>query len=422
MKALKSIFNNKIFSPARKTKMAWEISTPFIYRIELNAGAPASDTNDHLHFDTTRLGKVLTEILPYSHQIYIEGDEPLEHPEVFRMLDFLDERNIIYHLQTKALWLDAPPILRKLQSLRNLSTLRIIFPVSNERNGSALPNDRNNSEILIRNLRMAVGSGLNVWTLTPLIHETVEKVNEIVIGTKKLGVKGNSFTREAATTHINPDDLRACLGDLRQLRESGYPVVLEDCIPLEAGYAFIPRCKGGTGSCFVDAYGNVRVCRHDRLVLGNLTACGIDEIWMNPALSNWRLSMGKYSPQVLGTIYQYCCPFIYETWEAELASDRWKERASELLIEAPGAKRDQVTLHPDLIPVQLPRFRAEKRGAILINGHDFMHLSERAARIVSAMNGERTLRSLRQEFGQEALSLIYALFCFNLIRLERTVH
>lgn len=400
-----------------------EISTPFIYRVELSSipNTQGPDGNDHIN-GASPLLEVLSKVLPYSHQIYIEGDEPLEHPEIFRILDFLDEQNIIYHLQTKALWGDSRLILRELQRLRNLNTLRILFPVMNERNSLPLAKDRNSPELLIRNFRMAVGSGLNVWTVTPLVHDAVEKVKEIVITTKELGVKGNSFTREVATTHLHPGVFRACLEDLQQLYESGYPVTLEDCLPLEAGCTFIPRCKGGTGSCSVDAWGNVKVCRHDRLVLGNLLERGIDQIWMSPALRSWRLSMGRYSPQVLGTIYQHCCPFMYETWESELASNRWKERASDLLIEAPGAEPDTVALHPDLFPVPLFRFRSEKRGAILIKGHDFVPLSERAVRIVSAMNGERTLRSLRQQFGQEALSLIYALFCFDLIRFERKLH
>jgi MoaA/NifB/PqqE/SkfB family radical SAM enzyme len=422
MKAIRETAGRILDRLGHSKDIGWEISTPFIYRIGLNSTSKTQGPNTKDCMSGPSPLEILSKILPYSDQIFIEGDELLEDPEIFGILDFLDERNVTYHLQTKALWVDAPLILRKLQRLRNLNTLRIIFPVSSEKNGSPLPEDRNRSEFLIKNLRMAVGSGLNVWTVTPLIHDTFEKANEIVIGTKKLGVKGNSFTRETATTHVNPDVLRTRIGDLHQLYESGYPVVLEDCLPLETGYAFMPRCKGGIGSCFVDAFGNIRVCRHDTLVLGNVMEHEIDQIWMSPPLRRWRLSMKRYSPQVLETIYQHCCPFMYETWESELGFNRWKEQASDMLIEAHEAEPDPVALHPDLFAVPLFRFRSEKRGAVLIKGHDFLHLSERATRIVSAMNGDRTLQFFRRKFGQEALSLIYALFCFNLVRLERKLH
>ena len=420
MKLLGATHWNKLLRFNHPKGIRGEISAPFIYTMELDAPSNTPGMERSVPLTVTSLVKIFDQILPYSCEIFVELDDPIGYPGFFSLLECLDDRGASYHLQTKALWESPRTFLWKLRQLHNLNTLRVMFPyLSNQYHTTSSP-DQNNSESLVKNLQTATASGFNVWTVTPLVQHTVERVKEIVIQAKELGAKGMAFTRHTTTANVDVNILSAGYRDILQLYEAGYQVVVEDCVPYGVRHGLVPRCRGAIGSCFIDGYGNVKVCRHTKMVLGNLLESTIDQLWMGSNLRRLRLSLfQEHSAHSLENIYQYGCPFGGGIEERSSTFNYRSEGVSDPPIELPLPTLDPIALDPALCPVPLFWFRIEPFGAILVKGRDFVPITERGTKIVAAMNGHRTLRSLRREFGKEVLPFIYALFCHQLIRLER---
>lgn len=366
--------------------VGWRISAPFVYSLELGLADGAGGARYPLGLEAWRT--IVERIAPFADEVFLEGEEPLDHPEALSLLGFCDEKGFRCHLTSHGAWDEPRSLVRRLRALKRLGTLRLRFP--------AEP-DFEYGKRIIANLTFAVDAGLDVWALFPADAVDVERLPNDVARLHGLGVKGLAICRGR-----DAEAARRVSEKAAALRLMGYNLALEECAPSGLAGRLPGRCRGLLGSCVVDALGNVRACRHSSAVLGSLVDGDIAAIWSSPEAEELR-------SRLTGTAsgpYRRGCPF-----EEGSGGDQTNMTAE---TETPA-----VELDPSLIPLPLYHLRREPFGAVLIKGYDFVPVSPAGRRIAEAFDGRQTLRELRRRFGERAVLLAYALFCEKMLRFSQ---
>lgn len=346
----------------------WRLSAPFLYRIELFTHAGGGDTARFL--DGIIWKGILGNISQHANQVFFEGKESLLHPDIDLLCRILDEARCRYHIATELIQDEPSVTIRKLQQLKMLDRVRVIFP-------GGLSHDSSRRE---KGLRCAIDAGLNLWAVMPA--DALRGLRSFLEGNLLKGIRGISISPGTGSA-LSAEDLTEAIS----LSEDGFPVYVESCLPVET----LPRSGGGCcrseGFCSIDGLGNVTVCPHDRNILGNITVKPIEELWRLPDLPDDRVETGTK----VGT--------------DEESRLKWAPQL--------------VNLDGNLVP--FPRFvmREEPFGAVLIRDYEFVKISPRARMIISSFDGRRTLAEIGEEWGEEALSLVFGLFSRNMVRLGR---
>lgn len=349
----------------RKT---WRLSAPFLYRIELFA--PVQDGATPRFLDGTLWKGILDNISEHANQVFFEGKEPLLYPDVETLFKILDEARCRYHIATELMQDELSFTISKLQRLKMLDRVRVVFP----------PDISYGGPVRERPLRCAIDAGLNVWAVMPACALT--GLRYILESDLLKGVRGIAISSGAGTA-FSPEDLAEAVS----LSHEGFPVYVESCLPVEVLPRFGGGCCRSEGYCSIDGFGNVTTCLHDRYTLGNVTVNSIEELWKAHDLSDDRVDTGTGVR-------------IHEGRHLE-----W--------IPQP------VRLAGDLVPFLRLVMQEEPFGAVLIRDYDFVKVSHRAKKIVSSFDGRRTLAEIGEEWGEEALSLVFGLFSRNMVRLGR---
>lgn len=105
--------------------VGWSITAPFVFFIEL--GCSREDGSTHYPLDAARWAKVIDGISRYTGEVFLEGEEPLAHPEAASILEALDGRSIRYHVASRGTWTDARTLVNRLRKLKWLDTLRLLL-------------------------------------------------------------------------------------------------------------------------------------------------------------------------------------------------------------------------------------------------------------------------------------------------------
>jgi hypothetical protein len=373
------------------TPVEWRISAPFVFSIEL--GRRGEDGAAQYPLDLAAWRTVIARIAPFAEEVFLEGEEPLGHPEVLPLLALCDELGFRYHVTSLGKWPEPRLLVNRLRALKRLGTLRICLPAIPESEAAALAN-----------LKFAVAAGLDVWALLSMDAVDPERLPDRVARLHALGAKGIAFFRGRATNQLAYE--RAA-----ELRQAGYHLALEDCAPPVFAGRLPGRCRGLLGSCFVSAQGEVLACRHSPVILGNLLNDGIEAIWSGQKAESLRsrLTGGQGTSS---NLYLCGCPF--EEMQENGAVEDTGTRPLNAGSEAPAAELD-----PSLVPVPRYCLRRQPFGAVLIKDYDFIPISHAGRRIAEAFDGRHTLRELRRRFGQQAVLMAYALFCEKMLRFSR---
>jgi len=371
----------------RDAPVGWRIAAPFVYSLELGC---RKDGGVHYPLDLAAWRGILGRLAPYAREVFLEGEEPLDHPEAMALLAACDEAGFRYHLVSHGAWREPRSVVSALRAWKRFGTLRLHVP-----DGEARVRQQ-------ANLAFAVAAGLEVWALLRLDTAEGERLPGLVAGLHDLGCKGVAvFRGEAAET----EKLQQAFDLLSGLHRAGYNLVLEDCPPAGVSTRLPGRCRGLLASGVVDALGQVRACRHSPIVLGNLLESGMEAIWQAPQAASLRARL-EDKPGPLPALYRAGCPF-----EAAARGGIGQDGA-----EPPAAR---MALDPALVPVPLFRLRQQPFGAVLIKGYDFVPLSRAGLRIAREFDGRQSLLQLRRRFGERAVLLAYALFCEKMLRFSR---
>jgi hypothetical protein len=227
------------------------ISAPF--RCTLEIGARAADGPTVYPLSGAGWIGLIRKLAPFAHEVSIDGAEPLQHPEIWQIIGSLERAALRYHITSNVNWNHPRAVLRRLQELRHLSTLRII--------ATALPSGPG----LQANLALAIAAGIKTWCVGALDDTDADAAEAMVRIAVGMGVKGVAFEASAIAAAGRPRVIER----LADLRGAGFPVHLEYC--------------GGEESCWVGPTGAVHACRHGTRARGELCTSELTEIWATEA-------------------------------------------------------------------------------------------------------------------------------------------
>ena len=371
--------------------LGWRISAPFVFSLELGRRGDNGSALYPLGFQAWRT--IIARIAPHAMEVFLDGEEPLDHPDALPLLALCDEQGFRYHLTSRGAWAEPRLLVNRLRALKRLKTLRIHIPTAPE---------SSDGKAVFANLKSAVDAGLNVWGLIPADCVDPERLADIVARLCALGTKGIALMRGCNAAKVYE---RAA-----ELRQAGYNLALEECAPQGLAGRIPGRCRGLLGSCVVNAGGDVKSCRHSLLVLGSLLDDGIAAIWSSQKAEALRSRLADGTGTSSG-LYRRGCPV--EESQGETYNDV-NDAVLDAAPETPAAELD-----PSLVPVALYRLRREPFGAVLIRGYDFFPVTHAGRRIAEAFDGHHTLLELQRKFGEQAILLAYALFCEKMLRFSR---
>jgi len=342
---------------------------PFIFRVEINR-------------DLDKASKIISAVLPSSSFLVFEVSNGLQ-PQLLKWLESLEQvpADLSFNLMVRNPGDLSGEILLALRHLRRLNEFEIITGV--------LENQKE-SDRIIQALKRAEQSALRTRAVLEIGNE---------VGTESLqNFLDRLFSQTSAAVSLRrAGSEKLTLPNKWEVLFSGYlkklhPLSFDECFPEINPRLWLGSisCRGGFGSGYVTAEGILKPCRLSDLVLGNLLKKDLEAIW-----ADFLKNRGSSA----------LCPLnVFE-----------KRRQ---MINAPASDQPFV-LESGLKPVPLYRIRQGKFGATLIKNLDGLLLTEKGLKIIKEIDGNRTLKALKKKFGDEAVSLVFALFLQGFVRLEK---
>ncbi|MGB4705284.1 MAG: SPASM domain-containing protein [Candidatus Saccharicenans sp.] len=372
---------------------------PFVFRLELNPNA-------------LRDAPFIEKILASASIIQLEAVGPFTE-ESLKLLQFLDNHQSSFCLRLLVRSDDhvISEYLDPLSRLKKLVAFMIIAPA--EKTSVARLN-----ELLFAAASSSLKPGVLI-ELDPAVSSS--ELKDFIRKLRQAGALEIALRPSPALISRSYDAGSEfyLFDSLNELKSSGLPVSLEECFsagPAISGVEPNPgsdhfefNCRRGSGSCYINYKGEVKICRRLDRVIGNLSSQSPECIWEKILFD------------------QNICPHLkIPLSRNEFSADNCTP-ANEIINKFPdenkatlkSARTAPVNLDSSLRPVPLYTFKEKSWGALLIKSLDGVILSHRGAEIALLIDGEKTLGHLRKKYGSRAVQFVLALFLKGFVRLEK---
>jgi len=364
---------------------------PFVFRLEFN---PEASWNSRL----------IEEISASASIIQLEAAGPLTG-EILDFLTNLDDRQESFSLRLLVRSDDEAleEYFGPLSRLKKLAALMLII---------AAPAEEPAVSRLKGVLVAAASAGLkpgaliepHPGTALPELKNFIHRVRQS--GALEISLRPSLRAAFYSDNVFSENTLSRCL---EELKNSGIPVALEECFPGIAAArhsnVFELSCRRGSGSCFIDYQGAVRVCRQSDKILGDLSKEKPRDIWQKFLFAEDVCPPAEISgcQEADGIDYRRC----------------EKGKVNEEKKPSESSHLTPINLDSSLRPGALFTLREKAWGAVLIKGLDGQILSRRGAEIAALIDGRKTLSLFRKKFGLRGVQLVLALFLKGFVRLEK---
>lgn len=343
--------------------------------------------------------EVIQQLQPFVKEIVIAGSPHL-HPDFFEIVQAVERQRIPFHLEGSGEGYEEA--LGLLTRLSFLTTFRMTLPFS--------------SPGLAAWLQEAAGSGIYLYSLSFLSEETAPCVREIACSARSQGAKGSIFARDPAS-RLSEESLLAALRAIQEMEEEGYCIEVEGCIP----QCFFPHlwggCLAGVASCAIDAGGDLLPCRFVPAPLGNLRKASLQRVWGGRGVRAWRKEIPL--PCRRCSIQEICyarCAAQGQSGNGSLIKGSVSRTGAQSGLSLPSI---DVTLQRDLCPVPQFVLRKESFGALLVRKKTILPVNRTGLSLLHSLNGRVTLEEIEQQFGEEAVQFICALYFKSFITFRR---
>lgn len=362
--------------------------------LSINLKAPLFYTilfSSKFQFPIGHWSEIIKQIKPFAETVIIAAtDNNIPDCKIIELGKLINDENIPFYLETKASWENPSQFLDDCMRFSYLRALRICYPATKEEDFST------------DNIRFAIHSGIQVYTLTNLNEFIAPNIDKVVKNAKKLGVKKSIFA-------INPfmqleeSSLISALLTLKKLENDRYNVQLEGEIP-QCFYHNKGKYREGEISCCIYPTGEVSVCRYGHVILGSLRIDPIEKLWSGKNLHRFKKSIPKKCKKcsMLGT-----CPIECGANNPSLIKGP--------LNAATEPQSINISLDELLIPHPCFKLQKERFGGVLIKDFNIEFISKEGYAVASGINGKNTLKQLNEIFGADAISFLYDLYEKQLI-------
>jgi AdoMet-dependent heme synthase len=347
--------------------------------------------------------------------IRLTGGEPTLHPDFFAILETATAYRAWVTIFTNGRWQDPQTFVERVRGWPRLAGLLISLHGAHPASHEAFTGVPGSFAETVQNIRLAVDRGIIVALSTVLTHHSWNEVRDVVGFVDTLGIDHVAFNRflgapiEGVNPH--PDELRAALQTIEELRHVGAPVKYGVGIP----QCFMPNssqgCLAGVAYVSIDPWGRVRPCAHSPTVVGSLRSDSLDTIWHGEAMNTWRDLMPAECPSCAA--YTDChggCRAVIE-----LRKDhRDPLRGVPLTTYNPPPETHE--LPADIRPIANLRLRHESFGYVALGEYEILPVSADARSVIMACDGSATFAQLAARFGQPGLDLLGDLWYRGMLR------
>jgi len=273
------------------------------------------------------------------------------------------------------------------------------------------------------NIRRATRSGLRVHTSTVLTCENYNTIKEIVALSQQLGAKCAVFNRYIG--HHLPEiepmkwQIRRAIQEIESLKkskfqDSKFKIKYGNCFP----QCFMPSastgCWAGIAYCTIDPWGNLRPCNHSPTIAGNILEEPIEKIWNNEIMNRWR----SFLPEQCNNCSKLEICHGGCRAQAELLRINQDPLIGKPIVKSQISSPITLDLYENSYPLLQCSVRTEPFGYALIKGNSILPVKSEAKSILNILKGQKTLRQIQKDHGQDVLDFIGSLYLNGLLKLE----
>lgn len=339
----------------------------------------------------------------YTELIRLTGGEPTLHPDIIRIVQYIDTFGVAHALFTDGRWPKPNEIIDVYRNCQHsLGMLVSLHGSTTEAHLAFVQSDRRAFSETCQNIEKAAKAGIDVFTNTVLTTHSCEQIEEIIALSKNLGAQYTVFNRFLGNDHpLMPteDRFREVVLLIERLQDDGEHCRVGNCVPR----CFVDNTTEGANSgiehCAISPNGEVRPDNLTGIVFGNIFEQSIVEIWASDK-AQW------YREQIPAG----CLECV------ELAACRGGAKSvyiehglpQDPLMKAPirEAREVVIELQPDMVPVPHFRLRKESFGYIVARYNWSIPVTAAAKPVLNAIDGQRTLFQIQEQFGENGLNLI----------------
>ncbi len=405
------------------------LSTPIYYALELTP-----ECNNHCPgcsniFQRSRSPlpwmeweKILNSILPHAELVKITGGEPTLHPEFEHVVRKIAENNVSFTIFTNARWNQPDKLIQFLKDIPQLNGLLISLHGASAATHEKYTYTPGSFHETCQNIKLAAHNELNIHISTVLTRENIKEVDNIVDLAQNLGTRRVVFNRyigrEADKIAPNAIELRQALHQINKIQrqyetQDDFSIGFGNCIPQCFERSEATGCWAGVAYATIDPWGNLRPCSHSPTIAGNILQTPIAEIWQNEKMQSWR----KLYPEKC-----HSCDLLEECHggckaQAEILNMKYDPLIQEpIQLELPD-KPSEIALNEASYPILDCKVQQETFGFALIDRLSFIPVVPEAKSILDELNGQKTLREIKTQYGQDALDFVGTLFMQGMVKL-----
>lgn len=404
------------------------LSAPVFVSLELESRCPnccpycgsvfaAERARPPLSLDGWR--RVLDKLQPSLHRLVLTGGEPTRHPEFEAILGLIDALNVPFAIFTNARWPHPNRLLSRLADSPCFEGFLVSLHGGTADVHEAFTHTPGSFTETVANIERTAKAGFRVTTSTVIMafnHHRLADVANLAAG---LGVERAIFNRylgvERPGLTATPEQLRQAIQTVDQ------ELALRLPIPVHIGNC-VPQCfyrsssEGwllpGIAFCTVDPWGRVRPSNHASLICGDLLSQSLEEVWQSEVMWRWRRMIPAQC---------YECLLLEHCGGGSREVALFLDLPHDPLIGEPIREQEEpepLAFYEGLRPMARFAIEPQSFGFALIRGNRVIPVAPSAKSVLDALDGTLTLREIRQQFREEALSLVGSLYRKGLIELE----
>jgi AdoMet-dependent heme synthase len=361
---------------------------------------------------------VLEKIVPSATMVKLTGGEPTQSPHFYRIVDFLEDRQIPFAVLTSGLWPNPRKLLATLGARTQFQGFLISLHGSTPQRHELFTQNAGSYQTALRAIRLSTEAGMDVSVSTILLRSNMGQLKEVADVALAQGAKNIIFARQIGEPvppiTLDDSELIQSMEEVAALQYQGYPVKIGNCVP----QCFHPNpssgCTAGLTFCTIDPTGNLRPCNHSRVLAGSLLDQSLEELWNSRELLDWRAML---SPTCSACPSQArCgggCKVMYEHGMDPLMTV--PENAN-LDVKLPKV---QATLFKHSIPTARYIHIMDNPGNMILGKGLAIPVDHDVEEFLRETIGRKTLEEIQDTYGSPALSFIANLHTLGLVELSQ---
>jgi radical SAM protein with 4Fe4S-binding SPASM domain len=360
----------------------------------------------------------LKRVSPDLHEVRIMGGEPSLSEDFFPLLDFLEERKVIFSLYTNGRWPSPEPMMKRLRYYSCLSQLVVTCAGHNAALHEWYTQVPGSFEEMKENVLQASLRGFRINLQCQIHKKNYQSLGDMHFFARSLGVQIMQLSRHHCLAASPPLDEERVLSredwsrireESRKLSIQGLPVRFAYCFPRCFNDAQTAGCYAGLSIMALDPWGYVHPCPHDPLSWGALPHNDLSSLWKSRGSKEWRKR----------TLPAPCngCRIIDQCHGRCRRMDQGDPLVCGPDSTVTGSAQAVQQLNASLKPIGNFLVRKEDFGFSLIKGHVLIPASPEFSKIKDLLDGKHTLSEIYALTGDSMLSFIYSLQERNFITL-----